>query len=43
LRFALFDTEGYDARMYAYENELIGVFSIPPYAGRGIRWYGMAR
>lgn len=42
-RFALFDTEGYDARIYAYENDLIGVFSIPPYFGRGVRWYGMLR
>ena len=43
LRFALFDTDSYDARLYAYENELIGVFAIPPYAGRGVRWYCMAR
>lgn len=43
LRFALFDTESYDARIYAYENDLIGVFSIPPYFGRGVRWYGMVR
>lgn len=43
LRFALFDTESYDSRIYAYENDLIGVFSIPPYYGRGIRWYGMVR
>ena len=43
LRFALFDTESYDARIYAFEHDLIGVFSIPPYYGRGIRWYGMVR
>lgn len=43
LRFALFDTDNYDSRIYAYENDLIGVFSIPPYYGRGIRWYGMVR
>lgn len=43
LRFALFETDSYDARIYAYENELIGVFGIPPYFGRGIRWYGMVR
>ncbi|MBK9274300.1 MAG: hypothetical protein IPM49_07150 [Flavobacteriales bacterium] len=43
LRFALFDTDGYDARLYAYENDLIGVFSIPPYYGRGMRWYAMLR
>lgn len=43
LRFALFDTDTYNARIYAYENDLVGVFSIPPYYGRGIRWYAMAR
>ncbi len=43
LRFALFETDSYDARLYAYENELIGVFAIPPYSGRGVRWYAMAR
>lgn len=43
LRFALFDTESYDARLYAFENDLIGVFSLPPYFGRGVRWYGMVR
>ncbi|MCC6937784.1 MAG: helix-hairpin-helix domain-containing protein [Flavobacteriales bacterium] len=42
-RFALFQTDSYDARIYAYENDLIGVFSIPSYYGRGVRWYGMAR
>ncbi len=42
-RVALFDTDTYNARIYAYENDLIGVFSIPPYYGRGMRWYAMAR
>jgi hypothetical protein len=43
LRFALFDTDGWDARIYAFENDLVGFFSIPPHYGRGIRWYGMLR
>jgi Helix-hairpin-helix motif len=42
-RFALFESSSYDARVYAYENDLIGVFSIPAYYGRGVRWYAMAR
>lgn len=42
-RFAVFESDGYDARLYAFENDLIGVFAIPAYYGRGIRWYGMAR
>ena len=43
LRFALFESDTYNSRVYAYENDLIGVFSIPAYYGRGIRWYAMAR
>ncbi len=42
-RFALFETGSYDARIYAYENDLVGLFTIPAYYGRGVRWYGMAR
>lgn len=42
-RAALFESSSYDARVYAYENDLIGVFSIPAYYGRGMRWYAMAR
>ena len=43
LRVALFDTDDYDTRVYAYENDIIGLFSIPPYYGRGMRWYAMVR
>ncbi len=39
MRFALFDTDGYDARIYAYENDVIYQFSVPPYSDRGIRYY----
>jgi hypothetical protein len=42
-RVALFASDSYDARLYAYENDLIGVFSIPPYYGKGMRWYAMVR
>lgn len=38
-RFALFDVTAYDARIYAYENDLLYVFSIPAYYNRGIRAY----
>ncbi|MBK6777804.1 MAG: hypothetical protein IPG74_18875 [Flavobacteriales bacterium] len=43
LRVALFDTDNYDTRVYAFENDIIGLFSIPPYYGRGMRWYAMVR
>ena len=42
-RIALFESGSYNARLYAYENDLVGVFSIPPYYGRGIRAYAMFR
>jgi hypothetical protein len=38
-RVAVFDTESYDNRLYAFENNVIWTFSIPAFAGRGIRAY----
>lgn len=38
-RIALFDTDGYDARIYAYENDVIYSFFIPAYFDRGVRYY----
>ncbi|MEM7161662.1 MAG: hypothetical protein AAF487_04400 [Bacteroidota bacterium] len=43
LRYALFDTPSYDARLYAYESDLIYTFSIPAFSGTGTRWYAMCR
>lgn len=42
-RYAIFDTDNYDARIYAYENDLLGVFSIPSYYYQGIRTYLMLK
>ena len=42
-RIAIFSTDSYDARVYAYENDVIGLFSIPAHYGKGMRWYAMAR
>lgn len=42
-RYALFDTDNYDSRIYAYENDLLYVFSIPSYYYRGTRTYFMAK
>ena len=42
-RYALFETDSYDARLYAYENDVPGVWSIPAYYGRGSRGYLMLR
>jgi len=42
-RYAIFDTDNYDTRIYAYENDLLYVFSIPSYYYKGIRTYLMAK
>lgn len=39
IRYALFETENYDARIYAYENDLLYVYSIPAYFYKGSRFY----
>ncbi|MCB0558792.1 MAG: helix-hairpin-helix domain-containing protein [Lewinellaceae bacterium] len=38
-RFALFDTDGFQARYYSFENNLLYAFSIPAYYNRGTRFY----
>lgn len=38
-RFALFDTDGYNIRYYAFENDLVNTFSIPAYYNKGTRFY----
>lgn len=38
-RLAYFDTESYDSRIYAYENDILYTFSIPAYYGQGFRTY----
>ncbi len=39
LRYALFQTDSYDARIYAYESEMVGVYSIPSFYYKGSRFY----
>jgi len=40
-RYAIFDAPNYNARVYAYENDVLGFFSIPAYAQTGTRYYLM--
>ncbi len=40
-RFAMFDTDSWNTRIYAYENDVLYAFSVPPYYGKGIRSYLM--
>ena len=38
-RIGYFDTDDFDSRIYTYENEILNAFSIPPYSGKGSRFY----
>lgn len=37
MRYGLFDTEDYDNRQYVYENDVWLAYSLPAYAGSGVR------
>ena len=39
VRYALFDTDSYDSRIYAYENDILYSYSIPSYYYKGSRYY----
>lgn len=38
-RIALFDTDDFNSRIFAFENDLLYNFSIPSYFNKGIRYY----
>ena len=39
IRLQYFETDGYNSRLYAYENDVLYSFSIPVYYGKGYRYY----
>ncbi len=39
LRYALFNTDSYATRIYAYESDVLYAFSVPAYYGQGSRWF----
>jgi hypothetical protein len=41
IRYALFQTDAWNARLYAYENDVLYSYSIPAYYGKGARIYGI--
>lgn len=42
-RFCIFDTPSWDTRIYAYENDVLFSFTVPPYYNKGSRFYAMLR
>ena len=43
LRYALFDTDSYDTRLYSFENNALYVFAVPAYYYQGNRAYILVR
>ncbi len=43
MRYAFFDTDTYDTRLYAFESNALYVFSVPAYFYKGTRAYLMVR
>jgi len=43
LRFALFDTDSYDTRIYTFESNALYVFAVPAYYYQGSRAYVLLR
>lgn len=39
IRLQYFETDSYNSRLYAYENDVLYSFSIPVFYGKGIRYY----
>jgi hypothetical protein len=39
MRLQFFETDGYNARIYAYEQDVQYYFSIPQFSGKGLRYY----
>ncbi len=39
MRYALFDTKNYNTRIYAYESDIPGTYSIPSYYYKGSRFF----
>lgn len=38
-RLQYFETDGFDSRLYAYENDVLYSFSIPVFIDKGVRYY----
>ncbi len=38
-RLQFYETDGFNSRLYAYENDVLYSFSIPPLSGKAFRWY----
>lgn len=39
MRFAIFNTDSYNSRIYAFENSVLYGYSLPAYSNKGVRFY----
>ena len=39
IRLSYFETDGYDSRIYSFENDVLYAYSIPVFFGKGYRYY----
>ena len=39
MRLQYFETDDFNSRIYAYENDVLYGFSIPPFSDKGFRYY----
>jgi len=39
IRYAIYDTDNFDTRVFAYESDLFSAISIPAFSGQGSRYY----
>jgi hypothetical protein len=42
-RIAIFNTDGWESRIYAFENDVLYSFNIPAFSGKGLRAYSMMK
>lgn len=43
MRFTIFNTDGFNSRIYAYENDVLYGFSIPSFQNQGLKFYANLR
>jgi hypothetical protein len=43
MRYVIFDTDGFDSRLYAFEQDVLYFYSIPALSGTGSRYYIVGR
>lgn len=43
IRWSMFHTDAYDTRIYSYEQDMAGSFSLPAYAANGSKYYLLGR